>query len=135
MSNIINTTKEIFRKKAAQKKNSNLGNFSSITEELTHYITPSNVKYEKEIYKQVKDLLSKKLGIKTYTTSKKVVFNQEGTKFFLFLPDKKIVIHFIFNELKTPTEIQDEWNHQLLVLTKQPKIQNIENQLIDLINE
>lgn len=135
MSNIINTTKEIFRKKSAQKKNNNLGKFSSITEELTHYITPSNVKYEKEIYKQVNEFLSKKLGIKTYQTSKKVVFNQEGTKIFLFLPDKKIVIHFIFNELKTPTEIQDEWNHHLLVLTKQPKIQNIENRLIDLINE
>ena len=48
---------------------------------------------------------------------------------------KHKLLAFIYNELKTPTEIQDEWNHQLLVLTKQPKIQNIESRLIDLINE
>jgi len=133
MGDIIEVDKKFFKKKAQQKKLEELCAFSSITEELQHYVKPKNTKYESEIYKQVFDFISNDLKIRTLKSSKNIIFQQEGVKKILFLPNKKLVIHFIFNKIKTPKNIQDEFQHSYLILTEQPKIKDIKNQILGLI--
>ena len=133
MGEVIEANKSFFRKKTQLKKIPSSLKISSLLDELEEEMKPENKSYENRIHTQIIDLIKDKCNLKVQKTSKNVLFDQEGCSKIIFIPSKKIVLHLIFNKTRQPTNIKDKFDHYYLDLTEFPKIQNIENHVLDYI--
>lgn len=133
MGEIIEADKSFFKKQAQQKKIPSSLKISSLLDELEEEMKPDNKNYEKKIHQQIIDLIKNNFNLKVQKTSKSILFDQEGPKKIIFIPNKKIVLHLIFNKTRQPTNIKDKFDHYYLDLTDFPKIQSIENDVLDYV--
>jgi hypothetical protein len=133
MGEIIEADKSFFKKQAQQKKIPSSLKISSLLDELEEEMKPDNKNYEKKIHQQIIDLIKSNFNLKVQKTSKSILFDQEGPKKIIFIPNKKIVLHLIFNKTRQPTNIKDKFDHYYLDLTDFPKIQSIENDVLDYV--
>lgn len=133
MGEIIEADKSFFKKQAQQKKIPSSLKISSLLDELEEEMKPDNRSYENKIHQQIIDLIKNKFNLKVQKTSRSILFDQEGPKKIIFIPNKKIVLHLIFNKTRQPTNIKDKFDHYYLDLTDFPKIQSIENNVLDYV--